>query len=60
VVFLDDAGPVLRYEVVRDADRLFTRDPRTADDFEHRTAMKYLDTAYYRELQQRLAREALE
>lgn len=54
------AGPDLLYEVVRDGRRLFSRDDREADTFEHRAAMQYLDTAYYRDLQQQLARDAVE
>jgi predicted nucleotidyltransferase len=59
VVFLNDAGPVLRYEVVREGRRLVARDDREADDLEHRAVMEYLDTAHYRDLQQRLARESV-
>ncbi len=57
-VVLNQAPPLLRYEVVAAGSRLFARDPEAAARFEHRTAMRCFDTAYLRQVQQRLLREA--
>jgi predicted nucleotidyltransferase len=60
LVFLEDGGPVLAYEAIRDGRRLYARDDEIADRFEHRVTMRYLDSSHLRRLQQRLAREAVE
>jgi len=59
LVILNQAPPVICYEVVAAGRRLFARDPEAADDFEHRTAMRYFDTEHLRETQRRIAREIL-
>lgn len=59
LVVLNTAPPTLRHEVVSTGKRLFARDDRDADRFEHRATMEFLDTAHLRAVQQRLAREAL-
>jgi hypothetical protein len=58
LVVLNQAPPLLRYEVIAAGSRLFARDEENADDFEMRAARECWDTAHLREVQQRLAREA--
>jgi predicted nucleotidyltransferase len=58
LVVLNQAPPLLRWEVVSAGRRLFARDDEAADRFERRAAMECFDTAYLRATQQRLAREA--
>lgn len=58
LVILNGAPPLLRYEAVAAGARLFARDEEAADRFEERAVREALDTAYLREVQQRLAREA--
>jgi predicted nucleotidyltransferase len=60
LVVLNQAPPLLRYEVVAAGRRLFARDEETADLFEERAARECFDTAHLRSVQQRLAREARE
>jgi predicted nucleotidyltransferase len=58
-VILNDAPPLLRYEVVMGGRRLFARDDESADEFEYRAVLRYLDTEYLRRMQHELRREAL-
>ena len=58
LVILNQAPPLLAYEVVAAGCRLFSRDEEASDDFEARTAMRWLDTEWLRRTQQRYAREA--
>lgn len=58
LVVLNQAPPLLRYEVVSAGRRLFARDEEAADRFEERAARECFDTAHLRATQQRLAREA--
>jgi len=60
LVWLEDVGPVLAYEAIRDGRRVYARDDELADRFEHRVTMRYLDLTHLRRVQQRLAREAVE
>jgi len=39
--------------------RLFARDDESADEFEYRAVLRYLDTEYLRRMQHELRREAL-
>jgi predicted nucleotidyltransferase len=55
---LNDAPPLLRYEVVTRGRRLFARDPAEVDRFEHRSIMTYMDTAYLRRVEHEILREA--
>ena len=57
LVVLDQAPPLLRYEVVAAGRRLFTRDERAAEAFEERTYREYFDTAHLRAVQRQLLRE---
>lgn len=58
-VVLNDAPPLLRYEVVMGGRRLFARDDASAEDFEYRAVLRYLDTEYLRRMQHEYRREAL-
>ena len=58
LVVLNQAPPLLRYEVIAAGRRLYARDDEFADDFEHRAAMRCFDTAHLRATQQRILREA--
>jgi uncharacterized protein len=58
-VILNDAPPLLRYEVVMGGRRLFARDDEAAEEFEYRAVLRYLDTEYLRRMQHELRREAL-
>lgn len=58
LVVLNGAPPLLRYEVVSAGARLFARDEGAADRFEEQAVREAFDTAYLRDVQQRLAREA--
>jgi len=58
LVVLNQAPPLLTYEVVAAGQRLFARDAKDADRFEERAAMECFDTAYLRKTQQRILREA--
>lgn len=58
LVVLNGAPPLLRYEVVSAGDRLSARDEEAADRFEENAVREAFDTAYLRDVQQRLAREA--
>lgn len=60
LVVLNDAPPLLRYEVVAGGQLLSARDPQAAERLEERALREYLDTAYLRRVQRRLAREALQ
>ena len=60
LVILNNAPPLLRFEVAANGHRLFTRDEAFADGFERRSSMTYFDTARLRETQRKLAKEALE
>lgn len=57
---LDTASPLLRYEVVASGRRLFARDEPRADAAELAWVAEYMDTAYFRRIQQDLQREALQ
>lgn len=59
LVVMNDAPPLLRWEVLSDHRRLFATDEELVDDFELRCQREYLDTRHLREVQRRLAREAL-
>lgn len=58
LIILNQAPPLLRYEVVAAGCRLFARDEATADRFEEAAARECFDTAHLRDIQRRLAREA--
>lgn len=58
LVILNHAPPLLRYEVVAAGCRLFARDDEAADRFEEKAFRECLDTAYLRDVQQRILREA--
>lgn len=58
LVILNQAPPLLAYEVVAADCRLFSRDDKVSDRFEARTAMRCFDTEWLRRTQQRYAREA--
>jgi len=60
LVVLNQAPPLLRYEVIAAGARLFARDEEAADRYEERAARECFDTAHLRRTQQRLAREARE
>lgn len=60
LVILNDAPPLLVYEVVTRGVRLFARDALAMDEFEHRSIMEYFDTQYLRDVQRRLMREAMQ
>lgn len=57
-VILDQAPPLLQYEVVTRGRRLFARNPEAADLFEHRAIMRYMDTEQLRRIERELLREA--
>lgn len=57
-VILDNAPPLLRYEVVTRGKRLFARDAAAVDMFEHRAIMTYMDTAHLRRMVSDILREA--
>jgi len=59
-VILNDAPPLLRYEVVMGGRRLFVRNDASADDFEYRAVLLFLDTDYLRRMQHEIRREALQ
>lgn len=48
VVILNEATPLLNYEVIRTGKRLFVRDERLRIAFEVKTMREYFDTAYLR------------
>jgi predicted nucleotidyltransferase len=58
LVTLNDASPVLRYEVVRDG-RVVKEDKSRRVEFETRTLSEYLDTAHLRDVQSRYLKEQL-
>jgi predicted nucleotidyltransferase len=58
LVVLEQAPPLLRYEITAAARRLYARDGEAADRFEERAAQECFDTAHLRAVQQRYAREA--
>jgi predicted nucleotidyltransferase len=58
LVLLDQASPLLRYEVIAGGRRLFARPGFDADLYEQRVLMEYLDTAHLRATQRALARES--
>jgi hypothetical protein len=60
LVVLNQAPPLLRYEVIAARSRLFARDEEVADRYEERAARECFDTAHLRSVQQRLMREARE
>ncbi len=57
-VILDQAPPLLQYEIVTRGRRLFARDAAAADLFEHRSIMRFMDTAHLRRIESDLLREA--
>jgi len=59
LVLLRGASALLRYEAMVRGKRLYARDPVLVDELEARATMEYFDTAYFREVQQRLMRESL-
>ena len=59
LVVMDEAPPLLCYEAVSAGYRFLSRDDEAADDFELRCLREYLDTQYLRDVQRRLAREAV-
>lgn len=58
LVVLNQAPPLLAYEVVAAGCRLFSGDEEASDHFEARAAMRCFDTEWLRAVQQRYAREA--
>lgn len=58
LVILNDASPVLRYEVVRDG-LVIKEDKKRRVDFETRALAEYLDTAYLRARQRTYLKEQL-
>jgi predicted nucleotidyltransferase len=57
-VILDNAPPLLRYEVITRGRRLFARDAAAVDMFEHRSIMTYMDSAHLRRMVSEILREA--
>lgn len=53
LVLLNEAGPLLRHEVLRGGKLLFQRDQDTRIALEKRVMQEYLDTAYLRRLHSR-------
>jgi predicted nucleotidyltransferase len=56
LVVLNQAPPLLRYEVLAHGKLLFSRDEERLQEFEERTLREYLDTSYLRATQQALTR----
>lgn len=56
LVVLNQAPPLLRYEVLAHGSLLFARHPEPVQEFEERALREYLDTSYLRATQQSLAR----
>jgi predicted nucleotidyltransferase len=58
LVILNDASPVLRYEVVREG-RVIKEDKAARVEFETRALAEYLDTAHMRNVQRKYLKEQL-
>jgi len=58
LIILNDAPPVLKYEVVRQG-RVIKEDKKRRVEFEAKSLGEYLDTAYLRETQQAYLKEQL-
>lgn len=58
LVTLNDASPVLRYEVIREG-QVVKENKKRRVEFETRTLAEYLDTAYLRKEQQAYLKEQL-
>lgn len=57
LVRLNQAPPLLRFEVLATGRRLFARDEEAVDGFEARCLRQYQDSHHLRAVQRRLARE---
>jgi hypothetical protein len=55
-VILNEAPPLLRYEVLSHGGILFCRDEDRLQEFEERTLREYFDTIYLRAVQRTLVR----
>jgi hypothetical protein len=58
LIILNDASPVLKYEVVRQG-RVIKEDKKRRVEFEAKALGEYLDTAYLRKTQQTYLKEQL-
>jgi predicted nucleotidyltransferase len=57
LVVLNQAPPLLRYEVLAGGTLLFCRNQEAVQDFEERALREFLDTAHLRATQEALARQ---